>query len=208
MSAEAKRLKRRPLAASFFRASTVDLANQLIGCCLVHDGPEGRTAGRIVETEAYLSEGDPASHSHRGRTKRNASMFEEPGLAYVYLIYGMHQCLNLVSAEAGVGEAVLIRALEPLCGIELMRERRQRQKLADLCSGPAKLTQAMGVGLEHDGVDLRSGPLQIWSPTSSGDWDGSLCIRTAGPRIGISKGKDLPLRFTWENSPWLSAGSA
>ena len=181
----------RPLASRFFRASTPEVARRLLGCLLVHDSPEGRTAGRIVETEAYLSQGDEASHSARGETARCASMFLGPGHAYVYLIYGMHHCFNVVTARAGVGEAVLVRALEPVEGLELMQRRRKGRRREELCSGPGRCAQAMGLDRRHDGLDLAAGALRIeprprgWSPPTI----------EVTPRIGIRKAADLPLRF-------------
>lgn len=191
--------RRRKLPASFYRAPTVEVARALIGKLLVHDSPEGRTAGRIVETEAYLFEGDPACHAARGETKRNRSMFGPAGTAYVYLIYGMHRCLNVVTAEPGVGEAVLIRALEPLEGVELMAARRGTELLRNLCSGPGKLVQAMGIDSEHDGVDLRRSDLTVWE--ESGSEEPEVVV---GPRVGISV--ELPLRFWVEGSRWVSRG--
>jgi len=193
--------RRRKLPASFYRAPTVEVARALLGKLLVHDSPEGRTAGRIVETEAYLFEGDPACHAARGETKRNRSMFGPAGTAYVYLIYGMYRCLNVVTAEEGVGEAVLLRALEPLEGLELMAARRGTLVERNLCSGPGKLVQAMGIGPEHDGVDLRGSALTVWDP--GGEEAPSI---TTGPRIGIRKGAELPLRFRLASSEWVSRG--
>ena len=194
----------RRLTRSFFRAPTVELARALVGCCLVRRSAQGIVAGRIVETEAYLSEGDPASHSHRGPTARNRAMFARPGTAYVYLIYGMHHCLNVVTAEEGVGEAVLVRALEPLAGEELMRARRGGVARRELCSGPGKLAQALGLTREHDGLDLCRGELGIWGPSRFGDWDAGAAGVLAGPRIGITKAADSPLRFRLAGSPWVS----
>ncbi len=191
--------RRRKLSARFLRAPTVEVARALLGTVLVHDSPGGRTAGRIVETEAYLSEGDPACHAARGETKRNRSMFGPPGTAYVYLIYGIHHCLNVVTAPRGVGEAVLIRALEPLKGLELMAARRGTETPKNLCSGPGKLVQAMGITLAHDGVDLRRGELTL----RAGETADPLSIEV-GPRIGIREGADLPLRFCVSGSRWVS----
>ncbi len=191
------------LGRSFFRRPTVSLARDLIGCVLVSGESGVSVAGRIVETEAYLSEGDPASHSHRGETRRNASMFGEAGLVYVYLIYGVHHCLNVVSGEAGVGEAVLIRALEPLEGLELMRARRGGVRDRELCRGPGKLAQAFGLSLEHDGLDLCRGPLELRAPAARVGVHEASTIE-AGPRVGITKAADLPLRFRVGGSEWTS----
>jgi DNA-3-methyladenine glycosylase len=194
----------RRLGRTFFRRPTERLARDLLGCVLVHGRGTERVAGRIVETEAYLASGDPASHSHRGPTRRNASMFGRPGLAYVYLIYGMHHCLNVVSAEDGVGEAVLIRALEPLAGLDVMRARRGGVRDRELCRGPGKLAQAFGLTLEHDGLDLCRGPLGVWP--GGGRW-GALPEAAdieVGPRVGIRRAADLPLRFRVGGSEWTS----
>jgi len=194
----------RRLGRTFFRQPTEVLARELIGCVLLSREGGVAIAGRIVETEAYLSEGDAASHSHRGRTARNASMFGEPGLAYVYLIYGMHHCLNVVSAKSGVGEAVLIRSLQPLEGLDLMRERRGGVRDRELCRGPGKLAQAFGLTLEHDGLDLCRGPLGLWP--GGGRW-GALSEAVdidAGPRVGIRKAAELPLRYRVRGSEWTS----
>jgi DNA-3-methyladenine glycosylase len=187
------------LDGAFFARDTVEVARALVGVLLVHGSPEGRTVGRVVETEAYLAEGDPASHAHRGPTPRNASMFARAGTAYVFRSYGLHRCLNVVTAAAGVGEAVLLRALEPLAGLELMARRRGREGARSLCSGPGKLAQAMGVGLEHDGACLLSGDLRLHVPSA-----GPRPKLAAGPRVGISKAVDLPLRFRLAQSPFVS----
>ena len=169
----------RALPRGFYDRDTRVVARALLGCVLAHD----HTAGRIIETEAYLAD-DPASHSHNGKTARNSSMFGPPGHAYVYFTYGMHHCVNVVTRREGTGEAVLIRALEPLDGIELMKRRR---KGADhLCSGPAKLTQALAITRAHDGADLTRGALRILPPESYPGWSGKEKILTT-PRIGITK---------------------
>jgi DNA-3-methyladenine glycosylase len=186
-----------PLARDFFERPTIEVARGLLGCVLVRETAAGRVAGRIVETEAYLSEGDAASHSHRGRTQRNASMFGEPGTAYVYLIYGVHHCLNVVTAPQGVGEAVLLRALEPLEGLDLMAARRGRSAPRELCSGPGKLVQALGVTREDDGLRFGVGGLVL----HAGD---ETCEILAGPRVGLSKAEELPLRFRAKGSSWVS----
>jgi DNA-3-methyladenine glycosylase len=182
---------------SFYERETVGVARDLLGACLVHVTSEGVTAGRIVETEAYL-QGDPACHASRGMTARNRVMFGSPGHAYVYFIYGMYYCFNAVSAAEGVGEAVLIRALEPLEGIDLMRRRRGRERLFELCGGPARLVQAMGIEKHQNGTDLTCGPLAI----CSGGPVPEQIVRTT--RVGIKEGAELPLRFYLEKNPYVS----
>jgi DNA-3-methyladenine glycosylase len=188
-------------ARAAFLAPTPEVARRLLGWILLHETDEGLLAGRIVETEAYLAVDDPASHSHRGPTPRNASMFGEPGHAYVYLSYGMHRCFNVVTARSGVGEAVLVRALEPLVGIELMRARRGVARDRDLASGPGKLCQALGIGLEHDGADLRRSRLRLAVPPEGT----APAIEVAiGPRVGITQAAELALRFVVRGSEWAS----
>ena len=186
------------LTKSFFKKDTLEIAKALLGCYLVNETKQGKTIGKIVETEAYLAD-DPASHSFNGKTKRNEAMFGPSGKAYVYFTYGMYNCFNIVTKEKGIGEAVLIRALEPLSGIELMKERRKTENLKNLCSGPAKLVQAMGISKEHNGVDLLNGKLQICKGKSI--IKGSI-IKTK--RIGISKGVNLPYRFYIKDSSFVS----
>jgi len=167
---------------------------------LVSDVGGRRTAGRIVETEAYLGPDDPASHGYRARrTRRNASMFERPGTAYVYFTYGMHWCLNAVTEREGIPAAVLIRALEPLDGLPTMRRRRRNAPDRELCSGPAKLCQALGVTGREDGAPLTRGRLRI---VRQGSRQRYAIIVT--PRIGITRAVDWPLRFLIEGSPWVS----
>lgn len=174
---------------SFFARGPEEVARDLLGTYLVHQTRDGVTAGRIVEVEAYLGRDDAASHAFRGETARNRSMFGPPGHAYVYFIYGVHHCFNVVTGPKGSGQAVLVRALEPVLGLERMRARRGRER--DLCSGPGNLTVALAIGRELDGQDLVRGPLGIWRGESSA---GRALIRV-GPRIGISKAIELPLRF-------------
>jgi DNA-3-methyladenine glycosylase len=171
-----------------------------LGHVLVSEVGGRKTAGRIVETEAYLGRDDPASHGYQARrTRRNASLFERPGTAYVYFTYGMHWCLNAVTEREGVPAAVLIRALEPLDGLPTMRRRRHGRADRELCSGPAKLCQALGVTGREDGLPLTRGRLRI---VRQGSRHRYAIIVT--PRIGISRAVDWPLRFLIEGSPWVS----
>ena len=173
---------------AFFARSVLDVARDLVGWTVRH----GRTAGVIVETEAY-HESEPACHAFVGVTPRTATLFGPPGLAYVYRSYGIHALLNAVCEAEGVGAAVLIRALEPLEGVDRMRERRGLAvaRREDLCSGPGKLTQALGIELELNGSDLRRGPITIEPPPAG--WPPIELIE--GPRIGITKAAELPWRF-------------
>lgn len=189
----------RPVPAALFALDTVAAARALLGKLLVSDTPEGRTAGRIVETEAYLRN-DAACHASRGETRRNRAMFGPPGRSYTYLIYGMYRCFNVVTAPAGVGEAVLIRALEPLAGLDLMARRRGTSDPKAWCSGPGKLVLALGISALPDGSDLRKGPLFVAEP-DPGAAAGGIVATT---RIGITKDAHLPLRFYLEGNPWIS----
>lgn len=185
------------LPRAFFARDTVLVARELIGCVLAHETRDGITAGRIVETEAYLSSRDAASHSYRGQTPRNASMFGRAGHAYVYFVYGAHYCFNVVTAPKGVGEAALVRALEPLVGLDAMRARRGVSRERDLCSGPGKLAAALAIGREQDGVDLCRGPLGIFALRATDGASGVVAERdiVVGTRIGITRDADRPLRF-------------
>jgi DNA-3-methyladenine glycosylase len=171
----------------------VEVARALVGCTIRH----GDTSGVIVETEAY-HESEPACHAYVGRTARTVTLFGMPGTAYVYFSYGIHALLNVVCEREGVGAAVLIRALEPLGGIEVMRLRRGPVRDEDLCSGPGKLTQALGVGLELNGTDLFGGPIRL------GPRHGPARRILSGPRIGITKAADLPWRFCAAGSRHVS----
>lgn len=187
------RLDRRELPAG-----TVALARYLIGKTLVHEVEGVRLAGRIVETEAYLV-GDAASHAFRGRTKRNGSMFRERGIAYVYIAYGVWPALNVASEAAGIGAAVLLRALEPIDGIEEMKRLRATERVTDLARGPGRLTAAMRVTLAQDGADLcGDGPLWLGSAV------GKRTPIAAAPRIGITKNAERLLRFLERGSPFVS----
>jgi DNA-3-methyladenine glycosylase len=182
------------LDRAFYDRSTVAVARALIGTLLVHDSDAGRTVGRIVETEAYLGTRDAASHSYSGRTDRNAVMFGPAGHAYVYFIYGVHYCFNVVTRREGIGEAVLVRALEPVEGLELMRARRGSARTdRELCNGPGKLAQAMGFGRAQNGVDLVRGAIGIYS----GATRGRKCTAdiVIAKRVGITRAAELPLRF-------------
>lgn len=170
----------------------------MLGCELVHKSPQGITAGIIVETEAY-HQSDEASHSYRGKTDRTAAMFGPPGRAYIYFTYGMHWCFNITAEAQGTGAGVLVRALEPTRGIELMRARRGRQEIRELCNGPSKLTQAMGISQADYGKTVYEGEFQL-KPRSAAS---SLSIRS-GPRIGISKARDKAWRFWVEDNRFVS----
>lgn len=189
-------LKLPPLDRDFYLQNTLDVSRGLIGHILLHETPAGLLAGRIVETEAYIT-GDPANHASRGMTNRNQVMFGPPGYAYVYMIH-THWCLNAVTQPEGVAEAVLIRALEPLEGIELMMEARQTYLLQNLCSGPGKLTKAMRIDGIHNGADLTSGPLRIVRYAEITD-----LVETT--RIGIRLGADNLWRFYSKSQlKWVS----
>jgi DNA-3-methyladenine glycosylase len=188
----------RRLQRSELPAPTITLARFLIGKVIVHDLPAGRLSGRIVETEAYPP-GDPAGHHFRGPTPRIRSMYLAQGHAYIFFNYGAHFMLNVVSEPPGTAAAVLIRALEPLDGIQLMQRHRHTTRLLDLTRGPGRLAAAFQIDRRHDGVDLCApGPL----------WLGAIA-HPAGPigksiRIGITRAADLPLRFYERGNPFVS----
>lgn len=182
----------RPVPAVFYLRDAEQVARDLLGCVLRHDDGVHVVSGRIIETEAYLGPHDPASHSAVGRTARTWHMFGPPGTAYVYFIYGMHWCVNAVTGDDGYGSAVLIRALAPLEGVDIMRARRPKARTdATLCDGPGKLCAALGITRQHDGTALTGGSsLTILSGTPVTDHE-----VIVGPRVGISKAVDWPLRF-------------
>ena len=180
------------LRRAFFARSVHDIAPDLVGAELLVEG----VGGRIVEVEAYDHE-DPAAHGFRGRTSRNASMFGPPGHAYVYRSYGMHWCLNFVCEAEGIASAVLIRAMEPQTAIEMMRARRGLDELRLLCSGPGRLTQALGITRAHDGLALYRPPFALRAPQQPVE-----VIR--GIRIGITKAADKPWRYGLKGSKFLS----
>jgi DNA-3-methyladenine glycosylase len=187
------------LERTFYEGPTIDVARNLLGQVLLSVTPQGRTAGRIVETEAYLGADDPASHAARLRTGRVEAMWGEPGIAYVYRSYGIHAMLNVVTEPVGSTGAVLIRALEPVIGVDLMRSRRGLDDAHLLCSGPGKLCQALDIGLDMHGTDLvTSGKLWISPGETPRD------VSTSG-RIGISRGQAHPWRFWVTGNPHVSA---
>jgi len=193
------------LPPEFYAHDAVTVAKDLLGCLLVHQGEAGTAAGWIVEDEAYLR-GDPAAHSFRGETKRNRVLFGPPGRAYIYRIYGLYTCIDVVTGPEGAGGAVLIRALEPAVGIDLMQERRGTDDPLALASGPGKLTEALGITMDLDGASLSDGPLQVWAPESLPDrrpegWPGEVVQTT---RIGVTKAADRPLRFYLKGSHYVS----
>lgn len=186
------------LDRDFFLQPTAEVAKSLLGAALIRHSADGLASGIIVETEAYLGADDPAAHSYRGETPRTKVMFGAPGHAYVYFIYGMHTRLNVVTAPEGTGHAVLIRALEPTAGIELMQRRRGQKGIDGLCSGPAKLTQALGIELTDNGRDLLTDKLLRLEL-------GKTPLETVTTtRIGIKKAAELPLRFYIKGSPFVS----
>ena len=184
-----------PLRRAFYDRPVLDVARDLIGCVVAH----GDTAGVIVETEAY-HDSEPASHAFVGLTPRTRTLFGPPGRAYVYFSYGVHALLNAVCENEEVGAAVLIRALEPIDGIDHMRARRGVDGVRDLCSGPGKLTQALGIGLELNGSDLRRGPIVFSARPPT--WRGVQI--DADIRIGITRAVELPWRFVAAGSRFAS----
>ena len=183
------------LDRAFYDRPVLDVARELVGCTVRH----GATAGVIVETEAY-HHSEPACHAYVGLTPRTATLYGPPGVAYVYRSYGIHALLNAVCEPEGEGAAVLIRALEPLAGIDEMRARRGLHRLEELCSGPGKLTQALGIELTENGTSLIDGPVRFGPPVRERPE-----IEVAvGPRIGITKAAELPWRFCAAGSRHVS----
>ncbi|HLY18543.1 MAG TPA: DNA-3-methyladenine glycosylase [Bryobacteraceae bacterium] len=184
------------LPRGFYARDTIEVARGLLGKILVH----GETAGKIVETEAYLGGDDLASHSARGVTDRTRVIFGPPGHAYVYFIYGMYECLNLVAEPDGKPGCVLIRALEPVAGIDVMRRRRPpAHTLRDLTSGPGKLTLALGITRAQNGADVTRGALTVRTPRPDEPFEIEVT-----PRIGIRHCADWPLRYIVKGSPFVS----
>lgn len=195
------------LPAPFFARPSEIVGRELLGCLLISAIDGKRTVGRIVETEAYLGYDDPASHAYRGRRHAgNTSVYGRPGTWYVYRSYGVHWCCNLTCAGPAAGAAVLLRALEPLEGLEIMRRRRaahgangDRDDPRQLCSGPGRLTQAMGISRSLDGQAMKQSGARVYHPDAALGFEIAL-----SPRIGITKAADWPLRFTVRGSEHLS----
>lgn len=186
------------LKPSFYKRDTLVVAKELLGKILLICSKNGKiTAGRIVEVEAY-SEVDPASHSAKGETPRSSVMFGEPGVAYVYFIYGMYEMLNFVTEKKGIAGAVLIRALEPVYGEDLMKKRRKITNLKDLTSGPGKLARALGITMAHNKKSLQGPELYVIDDGSSPE------VITASKRVGISRATDLEWRFFLPDNPFVS----
>lgn len=198
---------------AFYRRPTLAVARDLLGLALVHDTPAGRTAGLIVEVEAYIGESDPACHAAAGPTARNAPMYGEPGRAYVYLNYGIHHLVNVVTEPVGKPAAVLIRALEPVEGVALMRARRGPRRdgrpvvVHDLCRGPGNLTRAMGIGAEHNRADLVR-PAGRCPAAAGGLWIEDRGVRVNAvewtARIGIRVGLEHAWRCVIAGHPGVS----
>ncbi len=190
------------LPAAFFARSAAEVARELLGTVVVSSVGGERTAGRIVETEAYLGRDDAASHAYGlRRNARNAALFGPPGTWYVYLSYGMHWCANLVCQFRGDGSAVLLRALEPVEGLDVMRRRRGDVADRLLCAGPGRLCAALGMGPELNGCAMRGSRVVVRRGSTLPD----AAVHT-GPRVGISKAADWPLRYMERDSRWVSRG--
>jgi len=186
---------------SFYDRPTEQVARDLLGAVLECTTPLGTASGRIVETEAYLGPDDPACHAVAGLTERTRNLHGPPGIAYVYFIYGVHWCFNAVTREEGHGSAVLVRAVEPLAGVDLMRERRGNvRRDVDLTNGPGKLCQALGIDGAMDGTRLTQPPLRILAAPPVEDGDVEIT-----PRIGITRAADWPLRWLVRGNPYVSA---
>jgi DNA-3-methyladenine glycosylase len=192
------------LPRAFYDRDTLVVARELLGCLLVHDTPGGTAAGRIVEVEAYHGEEDPACHAAAGRTRRTAPLYGHPGFGYVYLIYGMYHCFNVVTRSEGHPSAVLVRALEPVEGLDLMRARRAARRAGagpladrDLANGPGKLCDALGITLAHNRADLIRSSLRVeaGTPPAAVVWT---------PRVGITVGTDRFWRCFVKDSAHVS----
>ena len=189
---------------SFFRQDTVELARKLLGCLLVHRTPDGIAGGMIVETEAYVGAIDKACHAYRNRSERTEIMYHDGGYAYVYFIYGMHHCFNVVTGPEGEGNAVLIRALEPVIGLKLMQRRRNTKSLQNLCSGPGKVCLALDITKNEYGLDLcnADSPLHLIQYRHIPD-----AKIVASPRINVAYAEEAaawPWRFYVKENPYVS----
>ncbi len=194
-------MKALPVNKDFFGCDTVEAAQKLLGHYLCRETDEGLVSGIIVETEAYLSENDPACHASRGRTKRNSAMFGPAGMAYVYFIYGSYHCFNVVPGPAGKGEAVLIRAVQPVEGLDLMfRRRGNKCAVKNLTSGPGKLCQAFAIDESLNNHDLQRKPLYLEENSMNSE---NIAIKST-PRIGVSSAKNKYLRFVIVDNHYLS----
>ncbi|HJQ20821.1 MAG TPA: DNA-3-methyladenine glycosylase [Gemmatimonadaceae bacterium] len=205
MSGSAARSARRSsraavLPSEFYGRDTEIVARELLGCILECRTAEGVAAGRIVETEAYVGEHDLACHAAAGRTRRTEPLYGPPGIAYVYFIYGVHWCFNAVTRDQGLPSAVLVRAIEPLVGLSVMRRRRQAARRdVDLTNGPGKLCAALGIDGRHNALALQRPPIVIRRGDAVGDDDVLIT-----PRIGISQSAEWPLRWIVASSPYVS----
>ena len=188
-----------PLKENFYTKDTLIVAKSLLGQKLIHYSNEGITSGMIVEVEAYFGIKDPASHGYNGETKRTRALYGDPGYAYIYFSYGLHYCFNVVTAPKGIGEAVLIRAIEPIEGVTLMQKRRNMDDLYNLTNGPAKLVYAMGITKEHYGDSLVKSSIQIHKFRKIKQQD---IITTT--RIGITKAKESLYRFYIKDNSFVS----
>lgn len=193
------------LSREFYQRSAIEVAKDLLGCNLVHESKEGITVGRIVEVEAYLGNEDPAAHSYNNRSSRTEIQYGEGGYAYIYLIYGMHYCMNIVTNSTDRPEVVLLRALEPIEGIELMKLRRKTDKPFNLCSGPGKLCAAMGINKIHYGMDLCGEQLYLKAAKAN-----DLIEIVSSKRINIDyarEAKEYLWRYTIKDNKYVSVKS-
>lgn len=192
-------MKGKLLPYSFYQKDTISVAKGLLGKIMVFEDGPNRVAGMVVETEAYLGAEDPSCHSARGRSKRNEVMFGPSGHAYIYLIYGIYLCFNVTSGPDDRPEAVLLRAVEPLEGIRTMEKNRGQEDIHNLCSGPGKLVQAMGIDFSLNGTSVVEGPVRFFEEPEPRLFN---IVETT--RIGISKAADWPLRFYIEGNRFIS----
>lgn len=193
------------LGRDFYERDTLTVAEEILGKTLVHVTPEGVAKGRIVEVEAYIGPKDKAAHSYRGRTKRTEIQYGEGGFAYVYLIYGMYICMNIVTNHRDLPEVLLLRALEPLEGIDLMKQRRKTEQIKMLCNGPGRLSQAMGITMENYGEDLCGDSLFLESGTAVKK---EQILRTKRINIDYAgEAKDYLWRFHLKDCPYVSGGN-